>query len=543
MSEALNITPKKHSKVIETENYMVIMGNLYQKEDLSCISKKGCIFNSKESGDNILNLSTYMMLSGTLTNPTYNHSDFGIVSDPYIRNRYYYIIDNRVTNANSDLATANTRNYLIIANEEGDGEVQIVAIAQVTNYIFENIIDIDSNYIYVVARYSDGNNRSGAQLFQINKNTGANNKSIINNTGAERTNVNLIYKDETYIYVTYTYNNGEDYTYGDRGNIKLVRFNKSNGETLIKSYTFPDYNQGNAFHHTDIQDFHKIGSKYYGCYIYKPENGQNHLLTICYDSSKGWNETNFTMDYSNGLTDVDELTWANYGDSSFGTNAKNSFYTTFRSWIHNGYMYLAVYDKRNAENANVIPYQGLHIFKINSGFRLEHIEKIQFSNTKNIVSLCYNSDKSILLVGYYQSFAIYTYNSDTHGYDSANKEITGVVCAGFDSMDRLWYQTTINGVHSENLDDPQEVEVKFEKPYYTYEGTDISTYITFSAKSYTDKVPVGRYIFTLSGNAVFEATNDNVLTIQYTGDDTIHYPIRITGPKRITVSTVYEKVW
>ena len=537
MAESLKITPKKHAKVVETENYMVVMGNLYQKEDLSCISQKGCVFSSKECGDNILNLSHYMMLSGTLANPSYNHSDFGIVSDPYIRNRYYYVIDNRMTNANTSLTATNTRNYLVIANEEGDGEIVIVAVASFANFIFENIIDIDSNYIYVTARYCNSSNQSGMQIFKIDKNNGTNTKTILDVKNTERGNVNLIYKDENYFYCIYPYSGNSnsqflDYQYGDSGNLRLLRFNKSNDEIKINEYVFPSYDQGYAYHHTDIQDFYKIGTKYYGCYNYKSDDGKDHLLTVCFDSSKNFDNKNqiLTMNYNNGLSNINALKWI------------NNFNITCRSWIYDGYMYLAIYDETNS-NATMINYQGLHIFKINSDFVLEYKEKIQFSNTKNIISMCYNSDKSILLIGYYQSFDIYIYNSETHGYDDVNEEITNVVCAGFDSMDRLWYQTLTGGVHCENLDDPQEVTVKFEKLLYTYEGTDILTYITFSAKSYTDKVPVGKYIFTLSDNAVFEDTNSNTLTIQYTGDDSIQYPVRIIGPKRITCSTVFEKVW
>ena len=46
MSNSLNITPKNHATVVETENAMILMGNYYQKENLSCISKNGCIFNN-----------------------------------------------------------------------------------------------------------------------------------------------------------------------------------------------------------------------------------------------------------------------------------------------------------------------------------------------------------------------------------------------------------------------------------------------------------------------------------------------------------------
>ena len=52
MSNALNITPKNHGRCIETENAMILMGNYYKKENLSCVSKNGCIFNNISVGNN-----------------------------------------------------------------------------------------------------------------------------------------------------------------------------------------------------------------------------------------------------------------------------------------------------------------------------------------------------------------------------------------------------------------------------------------------------------------------------------------------------------
>ena len=34
MSNSLNITPKNHATVVETENAMILMGNYYKKENL-----------------------------------------------------------------------------------------------------------------------------------------------------------------------------------------------------------------------------------------------------------------------------------------------------------------------------------------------------------------------------------------------------------------------------------------------------------------------------------------------------------------------------
>lgn len=529
MPNALDITPKTHAKLIETENYFVIMGNLYQKEDLSCISRNGSIFNNIAAGYNILNLNNYMMVSGNI-NPTYRHNDFGIVSDPYKSNRYYYIIDNRYTNSVADLTVANTRNWIVITEEAGDGDLNVIKTVSLTNYIFDNIIDIDETSIYVTAHYSADSDKSGIQIFKLNKDTGTNSLTIISYTNTNKINANLIYRDETYFYVLFPYNSNTDYTDGNRGKIRLLRYNKSNQEIKTNTYDFPG--SGFTVHNNiDIQDFYKSGNKYYGIYLYKNDDNTDHILTACFDASVNFTDTTnvFKLNLSSTLS-TENITW------------DDNFNVAKRMWIKNNYIYLAIYDESNTITT-MITKQGIHVIKINSGFNLQYVGKVEFSNTKNAISLSYDTNKEILIIGYHQSFSIYTYNNTTHMYESVNKEITSVRCAGFDTMDRLWYETLTWGVHCENLDDPQEVTIKFEKPLYTYENHNINTYLTLSAKSYTDKPPVGRYVLTLSGNAYFDSTNDKTLNVNYTGNDTIHYPITITGPKRITCTVVFEKVW
>ena len=529
MPNALEITPKVHAKLVETENYFVIMGNLYQKEDLSCISRNGSIFNNIAAGYNILNLNNYMMIHGS-NNATYRHDDFGIVSDPYIVNRYYYMIDNRYTNTNSNFTPAGTKNWIVIAEEDGDGDLNVIKTVSMTNYIFDNIIDIDETSIYVTAHYNNGSTQSGIQLFKINKNTGDNQFTIINYTTTNKINANLIYKNETYFYVLFPYTGSDDYSKGNRGVIRLLRYNKSNQEIKINTYNFPG-SGFTVFNDMDIQDFWKSGNKYYGCYLYKNGDNQDHILTACFDSS---------IDFTN-TSNVFKLTLSSTLSSS-PIKWQDSFYVTKRMWIKDDYIYIALYDESNSLT-NMTQWQGIHVIKINSGFSLTYIGKINFSHSKNAISLSYNSDKSIILVGYMQSFGMYSYNATTHMYDVSEKEITNVLCAGFDAMDRLWYETITYGVHCENVDDPQEVKVRFEKPLYTYDGFDINTYLTLSAKSYTSKIPTGSYTLTLTGNAHFDINGEKELQIHYNGDDTIQYPITITGPKRISCTVIFKKIW
>ena len=534
MSNALNITPKNHATVVETENAMILMGNYYQKEDMSCISKKGCIFNNISVGNNTLNISRYMNIS---TSYRLGERDkrFGIIKDPYIPNRYYYVINNHHSNIN------NAYSYMIIADEE-ENDLVIKAISSNQNIDWREIFDIDENYIYASGVHLAN---GGIYVYRINKNNGET-AVIFQVTSTNRAKCNLIYKNETYLYfITGGVTNGNAW-----GRFYFTRYNKNNFETLNTLYTPPDLTAGTtsyAWNNTniwmpcnniDIENLYHEGNKYYWCYPQRsgtklstgdgPAN--NNLMIMCYDSSKSFNESDvITFRTTNGLQDIEQLKW------------KDGGYFTYRFWIIDNYLYYAIYDETNSDN-DMKNIQGIHVFKINPGFELEYVDKIQITIKKNIISMLYNSDKKNLLIGYYNSFEIYLYDEESHLYKLANKEITNIASVGFDSMDRLWYQDLNGGVFVENLDDPQYVTVKFERLYYTYEGNDIDTYITFEAKSFTDKIPNGLYTLRLTGNAHFKDNGIKSLTISYTGG-TEKLDIVVTGPKRIICDVEFQKVW
>ncbi|MDY5913054.1 MAG: hypothetical protein SPJ62_13855 [Inconstantimicrobium porci] len=534
MSNALNITPKNHATVVETENAMILMGNYYQKEDMSCISKKGCIFNNISVGNNTLNISRYMNIS---TSYRLGERDkrFGIIKDPYITNRYYYVINNHHSNIN------NAYSYMIIADEK-ENDLVIKAISSNQNIDWREIFDIDENYIYASGVHLAN---GGIYVYRINKNNGKT-AVIFQVTSTNRAKCNLIYKNETYLYfITGGVTNGNAW-----GRFYFTRYNKNNFETLNTLYTPPNLTAGTTSYkwnntniwmpcnNIDIENFYQERDKYYWCYPQRPgiklDTGDgpanNNLMVMCYDSSKSFNELGvITFRTTNGLQDIEQLKW------------KDGGYFAYRFWIIDNYLYYAIYDETNSDN-DMKNIQGIHVFKINPGFELEYVDKIQITIKKNIISMLYNSDKKNLLIGYYNSFEIYLYDEESHLYKPANKEITNIASVGFDSMDRLWYQDLNGGVFVENLDDPQYVTVKFERLYYTYEGNDIDTYITFEAKSFTDKIPNGLYTLRLTGNAHFKDNGIKSLTISYTGG-TEKLDIVVTGPKRIVCDVEFQKVW
>jgi hypothetical protein len=97
-------------------------------------------------------------------------------------------------------------------------------------------------------------------------------------------------------------------------------------------------------------------------------------------------------------------------------------------------------------------------------------------------------------------------------------------------------------VHVHNLDDPQEVIMKFEHNHYSYEGQDILSYISFEAKSFSNEVPVGKYVLKLQGNAIFKDSGTNTLEIQYSGGIR-KIDFYVVGPKTITCYADFIKEW
>lgn len=231
----------------------------------------------------------------------------------------------------------------------------------------------------------------------------------------------------------------------------------------------------------------------------------------------------------------------------------NSRYTIQRHWIIGNYLYVAIYNE-NAES-NMLTHQGVCVLQIltdaktaiHANCRLEtrltHIGRTQFSNQKSIISMVYNSDKTILLVGYKNNFEIWKLNTSTHLYANTGLAYSNIRCVGFDKLDRIWYQTLTNGVHYLSLNDPVKVTLKFEKQFYTYINEDIESYITFAAIDAFNNKALGNYVLTLHGNAYFKDTNNQRLNINYNGDNTIHYPIVITGNETISCEAKFEKVW
>lgn len=526
MSNALDCRIENTSKVIETEHHMLLMSNQYTKDTLapkSCIGMVPWV----ALGYNILNIKTHMTI-GTGYRADWRHHDLGIVKDPYIENRYYILLNNQHANNNNGYP------YLCFIHDDGE-DVSVIRNVTIQYMTWEKIADIDDTYLYVIARYYSNNH---AYMYRINKHTGSIHEFF--HTGDRRNVSNLIHKDETYLYFVTRVNWTTWY---------LTRLNKSTAQVSNKAFSAPTmYIGSTSYINTDAniwmssncitnENFYCENGKYYwimpqrsGAKLAGTGNANNNIMAMCYDSNLSFEDANVVTFKPIGIQNNKELTWLECNG-----------YMLYRSWVIGEYLYYAIYDESNGYPA-AIPVQGIHKFKINPGFELEWISVQRINIDKQVISMVFNSDRSRILVGYYQSFDILKYNEDTAEYELTNKEVVQVMSAGFDSLDRIWYITTDYGVHVQNIDDPQEVEMHFEHLHYTYEGVDIQTYVTFEAKSFSNEIPMGKYILKLTGNAVFKDNGAKTIEFRYTGGIR-KFDFILNGPKRITCSAEFIKEW
>ena len=534
MADTLNmlVHNKIVPKLIETNNFMIINGTLYQKSNLSSM-KKAFSFGS-DLGNNILHISRSMHLMDNARIDK-RFKEPLIHEDKYEENVSYIILNDQYANA------TNTKSFLLKLIEN-EADVSISKQISFDNIILKEIFDITSQYIFI-----SGINSSNAYwyLYCIKKDDFSVSKTItltnpngtlLTGPGSENTGVPItnmqgsinLYENEDFLkfYVNgfnvkshiansnYQWRNGYGYI--------IMTVNKNTLENVLTdSHGSIDriYEDPTTWHdHT--RDFYKYNNNYY---FLMQRSKTNSIYKCWINENNKFNKSVLSND-----------TYLFYND----TNSQ------MESFIKDDYLFYCIADESNTSN-NIVNYQGLHKFKIDEEFNLTYEKRINPSTNK-IISILFNEDYSIIIIGYYQSFDILIYEEETHNYVKVEKSFTGIKNVGLDSLNRLWYETTSGEIHTENFDDPQDVVVEFEKPYYSYLSGELETYVTFKARSATGVVPTGRYILRITtGNAYFKDSGTNELVINYESmsQDDIHYPLMITGSKRIVCNVSFEKVW
>lgn len=494
------ITPK----AIETSNGFMLNTQYYTKERLSPVPFETCyLIGSPYS----LSIRKQLFLQDYTWN--YPNDEFNIVKDSRYENRYYMrTLEGYISGSRSS--------KLITFEETENGEIKILDVYNPGDYQFLEFVGQNDSYIWWTLRRN-----TSFYLYRMNKTTYAVVDCWYSSAGYNYGKLKQIYSDDMYIY----------FIYFAEQNIYTLKYDKVNNSTSVSQaiYRGKETTAVN-YYLTNISDTpYKIDDNTYGLFLYNVANQEQPIDLYSYDTTKTFTD-GFTMQ------DV-SITWGN-GKTKIDFIYNSSLNSTIRNFISefNGIKYLnVVVYQMNYDNSNYIPIQGIYTFRINSATSLTFTGYNQIDGAKQIGGFIYDEAKEHLIIAKQNAFQILKFNQTTFKYESTNFEVTGCYSVGLDELQRVWYIKTDSSVHMINLEDAQSVEIQYEKEYYEYTGTSISTYVEFSALNYLGKEFSGIFELTINGPAIFTENNSTILIFTYNGTGKQQIGITITGASPITI--------
>jgi hypothetical protein len=490
-------------KVIETANGFLLNTQYYTKEKLAPIPFENC---NLQGSPYSLSIRKQLFLQGYTWN--YPNDEFNIVKDSRYENRYYMrTLEGYVSGSRSS--------KLITFEETENGEIKILNVYNPGDYQFLEFVGQNDSYIWWTLR-----SNTSFYLYRMDKITYTVVSCWSSSTSYNYGKLKQIYSDDIYIY----------FIYFAQQNIYTLKYDKVNNSTSVSQAIYRG-KETTAYNYylTNISDTpYQIDDNTYGLFLFNAADATQPIDLYQYDTTKtitdGFTMQSVTITWNSTKTKFDFLT--------------TSIYCTIRNFISefNGIKYLNVVTYQpNFDNANYIPVQGIYTFRIDSATNLVFTGYNQIDGAKQIGGFIYDESKEHLIVAKQNAFQILKFNQTTFKYESTNFEITGCYSVGLDELQRVWYIKTDSSVHMINLEDAQSVEIEFEKEYYDYTGSTISTYINFSALNYLGEDFAGVFELTISGPAVFTENNTNTLRFDYTGTGKQQIGITITGASPVTI--------
>lgn len=491
-------------KVIESINGVVLNTQYYTKERLSPIP-----FETFYTYGSPYSLCTRKQMYLQNFSWNYPNDEIGLLKDSTYSNRYYMrTLDGYISGSRSS--------RLVTFQETENGEMKAVHTDAPGDYQFMEYVDQDDTRFYYTTRTT-----TTMYLRYINKQTFAVTDAYKTTSANSYSYLKCIHKDDVYIYFM-TFINQQIYA---------LRYNKQKLAMEISSAIYRGQETTtNAYVLSNLSDNeYKVDDNTYGLFLFNIDDLEQPLDLYQYDTSKTL-ANGFTM---RPVT----ITWGE-DITSFNFLKTGTQYNTIRNFISefNGikYLHVTLY-QMNYNNANYIPYQGIYTFRIESDTELTFTGYNQIDGAKQIGGFIYDESKEHLIVAKQNAFQILKFNQTTLKYESTNYEVSGCYSVGLDELQRVWYIKTDTSVHMVNLEDAQSVEIEFEKEYYEYTGSTISTYINFSALNYLGEDMAGTFELTINGPAIFTENNDTTLRFDYNGQGKEQIGITITGASPVTI--------
>ena len=472
--------------IIELDNNYIINGHLYNR-------------NFSYTGMNFNQISTDFLCIAHSTDVTSSGTNVGIETQQtqIEYNGIVYFIKN------------NTQIYKYDTNNE---TISLI-FENTTTYRPFSIVDIDSNYLYLITKSSSYRGSTTLSKLDLSTNT-MSNISYYN----QYTNyyVSILNVDSSYIY----YFNDAGYNFGYYSNSnwcngyqvyeRIFKYDKSSKSSLV------------------VTDLHS--GEWRGGWWASSQCHLNFRVICSYKNSEYFifgrelqSGGYFSMKISklNDPTDIKNLNIRITNDAYINYwNIDNNIFIVF----YNQYV-----------NSTISKF-----YRYN--FDTEELEIIYDDSNYLIKTILLSDDKTVLFLNELGSSHIYSYNEDTFTYENLTN-LSHISHVGIDYLNRIWYITTTDEIHCIDVADPVDVSVTWEKPVYTWSGYNINSYFIFEAKTMINKYAHGFYEFKLSSNAVFTDNNSDTMALNYNVDEPIRIDFTIIGQESVNVNIKFNKVW
>ena len=532
-------------QIMETAKHFLINGHWYEKENLVPLPFQFSNEYGKDGGGNVtVSIHRNMCLwNFNATSETYScrgKCHYNIIRDNYYEDIYYVITG--YTNC-----SISDRLYKI---RETDNTIERISSNDL--HSFYKYIGQDEKYLYFLCHWNALATKECIYVIQKN---GTNSHGILRTydtstfTGASCTYIRpLLYDldyDDSNIYFLCPYDDGNmyfiQYKYTDNTFVKY-----SVGMTHdIKGNNVTTGHGNNRYSVLPFESY-SFGDKK-GYFFLNLKNGVGEDETVANITGALQQPIDFyyldkTQDFSAAACTKKrmKITW-NDEMNTFIRHAvitTNVYYKTFILKEKN-VDYLVVMCGCNTYANTAVTGQGVYVFRIDDEENLTFMSYNQIDTANPILDFIWDESKHHLIAGKKLAFEIIKLNTETMKYENTGHEVTNVTHVGLDELQRVWYVVqTSTELHMINLEDAQSVSISFEKSYYEFTGTSISTYMLFNAKNYIGEDFSGKFELRIDGPAIFAENASNKLEINYTSG-LMQINIIITGASPVTVYPRY----
>ena len=494
-------------KIVETENGLIINGHYYNRQNMtplpfSALPTYGSVYD--------LSMNQKLILKSTATSRNKTYGDMIVVDQNNPNIKYVFTVSTKGENI-----------QCIIKLNEANGKCEHVNYSLLsgfptTNGFVKQIAGQNDDFIYLL--FETNGHRTYFYAMDKNSLTMTSIKDYGNYFNAYK-----LYETEENIYLGIS-NNGMNY---------IEKYNKL--DKTVNRITATTNATSSLAMSTIFTDPIIIDEDHFYTYAIKYSNADAKISIIKFDF-----DLTLEPDFANVVTDtVVDTTFTDTiaKISSFAANS-NIVYEPFITYANNSKKYLNIvaYETYASSTVANYPNYGVYTFLIDEDNNGSLILK-NFTNFGNIPLRGFLSSKNnnTAIFASDQSLFFTNFSTDSESFVLSETKNVNPQHLGIDRQENVWYVNGNGEVDLVNSSSVNSVYMTFEKGSYTYDGSDISTYIEVCTKNIDGELIESTLQLTITGEATWNTNNTKTVNIVTSKDDVIQVPLTIKDKGNINI--------